>query len=97
MKLKNCINCGAPLLGNAVCEYCGTDYRTNAKHEGFKGEFDQRAGIGTVKIYGKEFKAYVNSVIVEQDVPDCRVGISGRWVSEETKPRLLLEVVAYDD
>lgn len=24
-KKKNCSNCGAPLKGQAVCEYCGTE------------------------------------------------------------------------
>lgn len=97
MELKNCINCGAPLSGKAVCEYCGTDYSVNAKHDGFSGEFDKNASIGTIKLFGVEYKAYVSNIQVEYaDCVSART-LDGKISVSKSKPNLLLEVVAYND
>lgn len=96
MELKNCINCGAPLLGSVVCEYCGTDYGYNAKHDGFSGNFDDNATIGTIKLFGKEFKAYISNIQVDTQLPEIGRTIDGECSWTERHVNLTLEVVAYD-
>jgi hypothetical protein len=58
MKLKNCVNCGAPLHGS-VCEYCGTEYEENGS---IQAHFERYDTYGTLKIGTREYTCYIGSV-----------------------------------
>lgn len=55
--LRNCINCGAPLK-RAVCEYCGTEYKSENAYVHISGSAELYAAITGRTITGRII--YVN-------------------------------------
>lgn len=62
-KLKNCINCGAPLTGSR-CDYCGTEYSEN---DSLHIELDQDAYTGVLSYGGKQYNVYLSELEFEND------------------------------
>ena len=60
MKIKNCVNCGAPLHG-IRCDYCGTEYDENGS---VIAVFDKDGCCGELQIGGVRFQVYLSSIVV---------------------------------
>ena len=71
-KLQNCLNCGAPLVGD-VCKYCGTSYADNPKDV-------------FLVVYGEKIPCYVSDIEFVDVGGDC-LGrdIRGRLIREPSK------------
>ena len=57
-KLRNCVNCGAPLNGYK-CDYCGTEYKENIP---ITAVFDGYSATGTITICGQMRDVYISEI-----------------------------------
>ncbi len=61
MKLKNFVNCGAPLVGGK-CKRCGAEYGDSGVHASFMED----EVFGTLKVGGVEYPVYLAEVTLER-------------------------------
>lgn len=80
MRIKNCVNCGAPLRGQK-CDYCGTEYGENGD---VRVSFDDSTGI--VKVGGQEYKCYVSQMEIHPLVSaNAGRDMSGRMLRDTVR------------
>ena len=73
MKIKNCINCGAPLHGRK-CEYCGTEYTENG---GVFAAFPEGEVCGTLSVGDVTYRCYIGSMEAHTICMDAQRDIYG--------------------
>ena len=81
-KLKNCINCGAPLTG-PICEYCGTRYEEENK---FSGKFFEYSMQGEIEFDGHKIPVYISEIeCYNLDLGCVGRDISGRLIRDRSR------------
>ena len=80
-KLRNCINCGAPLTG-PVCEYCGTIYEKENK---FSGKFFEYSMQGEIEFNGQKIPVYISEVECNYSNGDIYRDSSGILIRDNTR------------
>ena len=85
--MTNCKNCGAPLLANGKCEYCGTVYKTDLQH---------------IEVVKRGVRVLEAEVVTAKELVDLDPETAARYITDQLAHKFaegifpLLDVRAFD-